>query len=99
MPRILLWLLWLLAEKFTNVCTLRKADQTVKQSSRTNNYFGQPSFGFFFNRDFFTASRQLPSTFNTSAFGPGVARFLEILLRFFAILNSLCTSSVFLRLF
>src|SRR5437763_2734756 len=41
------------------------------------SYFGQPSAGFFLDRDFFTRSFQLPFSFNRSAFGPGVAFFLE----------------------
>ena len=36
-------------------------------------YFGQPWSGFFFARDFLTASLQLPSILSTSGFGPGVA--------------------------
>jgi hypothetical protein len=40
-------------------------------------YFGQPSAGFFLDRDFFTRSFQFPFSFNLSALGPGVAFFLE----------------------
>ena len=40
-------------------------------------HFGQPSAGFFLDSDFFTRSFQLPLSFNLSAFGPGVAFFLE----------------------
>ena len=40
-------------------------------------YFGQPSTGFFLDRDFFTRSLQLPFSFSRSALGPGVAFFLE----------------------
>ena len=36
--------------------------------------FGQPSGGFFFVRDCFTASRQSPSILSVSGLGPGVAR-------------------------
>lgn len=40
-------------------------------------YFGQPSAGFFFANDFFTASRQFPSNLRRSGLGPRVAFFLE----------------------
>jgi hypothetical protein len=40
-------------------------------------YLGQPSAGFFLDRDFFTRSFQLPESFNLSALGPGEAFFLE----------------------
>ena len=40
-------------------------------------HFGQPSTGFFLDRDFFTRSFQLPLSFNRSALGPGVAFLLE----------------------
>jgi hypothetical protein len=40
-------------------------------------YFGQPSAGFFLDRDFFTRSFQLPLSFSRSAFGPGMDFFLE----------------------
>jgi hypothetical protein len=50
-------------------------------------YFGQPSAGFFFDRDFFTRSFQFPVSFNLSAFGPGVAflflEWFELLTTFF----------------
>jgi hypothetical protein len=36
-------------------------------------YFGQPSGGFFFRKDFFTASCQSESSLKTAAFGPGFA--------------------------
>ncbi len=39
--------------------------------------FGQPSAGFFLDRDPVRRSFQLPLSFNRSAFGPGVAFFLE----------------------
>jgi hypothetical protein len=42
-----------------------------------SSYFGQPSAGFFLDRDFFTRSFQFPLSFNLSALGPGVAFFLE----------------------
>jgi hypothetical protein len=41
------------------------------------HHFGQPSAGFFLDRDFLTRSRQLPFSFNRPAWGPGVAFFLE----------------------
>jgi hypothetical protein len=41
------------------------------------NYLGQPSAGFFLDRDFLTRSFQFPLSFSLSAFGPGVAFFLE----------------------
>ena len=40
-------------------------------------HFGQPSAGFFFDRDFFTRSFQLPFSLSRSALGPGVTFFLE----------------------
>jgi len=40
-------------------------------------HFGQPSAGFFLDRDFFTRAFQSPLSFNLSALGPGVAFFLE----------------------
>ena len=54
-------------------------------------HFGQPSAGFFLDSDFFTRSFQLPLSFNLSAFGPGVAFFLEWfeLLTAFFLLTSL----------
>src|ERR1035441_7740521 len=41
-------------------------------------YSGQPSGGFFFESDFFTASFQLPSSFSTSGLGPRLAGFLAV---------------------
>lgn len=38
----------------------------------TRDYFGQPWGGFFFCRDFLTASCHLPLSFSTSGFGPGL---------------------------
>jgi len=46
-------------------------------------YFGQPSAGFFFCRDFLIAARQSPLILSTSGFGPGMA--LPFLLAFFFI--------------
>src|SRR5208282_2916709 len=50
-------------------------------------YFGQPSAGFFLDRDLFIRSFQFPSSFSLSAFGPGVAFFFlewfELLTTFF----------------
>jgi hypothetical protein len=46
-------------------------------SSTSTFYFGQPSAGFFLDRDFFTRSFQFPASLSLSAFGPGVAFFLE----------------------
>lgn len=37
------------------------------------DYFGQPWAGFFFVRDFFTASFQSPSSLSMSGLGPGVS--------------------------
>ena len=56
------------------------------------DHFGQPSSGFFLDRDFLTRSFQLPVSFNLSAFGPGVAFFLEWFELFTAVffLNSPC---------
>jgi hypothetical protein len=42
-----------------------------------NPYLGQPSAGFFFDRDFFIRAFQSPWSFSLSALGPGVAFFLE----------------------
>ena len=39
--------------------------------------FGQPSAGFFLDRDFFTRSFQLLFSLSRSALGPGVTFFLE----------------------
>src|SRR5581483_3269371 len=53
-------------------------------------YFGQPSGGFFLDRDFLLRSFQLPVSFKRSAFGPGVAFFLEwlkLLAAFFLLTN------------
>jgi hypothetical protein len=51
-------------------------------------YFGHPSGGFFFCKDFFMADCQLPSSFKVSGLGPGVAPGLAITsgLAFFLIL-------------
>jgi hypothetical protein len=40
-------------------------------------YFGHPSGGLFFFRDFFIAACQLPRIFRTSGLGPGLALGLE----------------------
>jgi hypothetical protein len=68
-----------------------KIQATLRAISSTVFYFGQPSAGFFLDRDFFTRSFQFPLSFNLSAFGPGVAFFLEWfeLLTAFFLLTSL----------
>jgi hypothetical protein len=47
-----------------------------------HSYFGQPSGGFLFVRDFFIAACQLPLILRRSGFGPGVAGLLGGVLSF-----------------
>lgn len=65
-----------------------------ERNAPPTDYFGQPSAGFFLDRDFFTRSFQFPLSFNLSAFGPGVPFFLEwfeLLTAFFLLtLRSIC---------
>lgn len=53
----------------------------MKPEYHEGPYLGQPSAGFFFASDFFTASFQSPSIFNISGLGP---RFIGV---FFVVLG------------
>jgi hypothetical protein len=60
---------------FTQRLRLKASGQAIKAA-----LFGQPSAGFFFDSDFFTASRHLPGNLSISGLGPGVAFFFTAFL-------------------
>ncbi len=49
----------------------------IATSQQQFPHLGQPSAAFLLDRDFFIRSLQLPFSFSRSAWGPGVAFFLE----------------------
>ena len=63
----------------SEVCTLRKAPKRLPRRDRRRGlYLGHPSVGFFFVKEFWTASCHLPDSFNISGLGPGVVFFFGV---------------------